>query len=65
MIYYYKVRVEFIKGRERILKDYMVDFREIAKLIIFLETKHKDNYKLISIKERRKNDYNGIQFHKL
>lgn len=49
MIYYYKVRIEFYKGKERILKDYEVDFLLIGKLFIHLETKHKDNYKVIWI----------------
>lgn len=53
MIYYYKVRIEFYKGRERILKDYEVDFLSIVKLFIYLESKHKDNYKVIWIKERK------------
>ena len=53
MIYYYKVRVEFIKGNERILKDYEVDFLSIGKLFLHLETKHKDNYKVMWIKERK------------
>lgn len=53
MIYYYKVRIEFYKGKERILKDYQVDFLSIGKLFIHLETKHKDNYKVIWIKERK------------
>lgn len=53
MIYYYKVRVEYYKGKERILKDYNVDFLTIGKLFIYLETKHKDNYKIIWIKERK------------
>ena len=53
MIYYYNVRIEFIKGKERILKDYNVDFLTIGKLFLHLETKHKDNYKLLWIKERK------------
>lgn len=53
MIYYYKVRIEYIKGKERIIKDYNVNFLEIGKLFLYLETKHKDNYTLISIKERK------------
>lgn len=50
---YYNVRIEFIKGKERILKDYNVDFLTIGKLFLHLETKHKDNYKLLWIKERK------------
>ena len=53
MIYYYNVRIEFIKGKERILKDYNVYFLTIGKLFLHLETKHKDNYKLLWIKERK------------
>ena len=50
---YYNVRMEFIKGKERILKDYNVNFLKIGKLFLHLETKHKDNYKLLWIKERK------------
>lgn len=53
MIYYYIVRVEFKKGGQRILKDYEVDFLTIGKLFMHLETKHKDNYTVIWIRERR------------
>lgn len=60
MIYYYKFRIEYIKGDKRILKDYEVDFLSIGKLFFHLETKHKDNYKLMWIKERKPyyNKYN-------
>ena len=50
MIYYYIVNVEFLKGSERILKQYKVDFKEIVDLFMFLERKHKNNFTLISIK---------------
>lgn len=51
MIYFYIVRIAFIKGNKRILKDYEVDFSELPELFVFLEKKHKDNYTLLSIKK--------------
>lgn len=58
MIYYYNVKVEYIKGKEKIIKVYQVNFLEIGELFCYLELKHKNNYKLISIRER-KNCYYG------
>ena len=51
MTYAYIVRIQFIKGNKRILKDYKVDFIDLPKLFVFLENKHKDNYILLSIKK--------------
>lgn len=53
MIYYYHIRVIFYKGNQPICKDYYRDFLTIGQLFVYLETKHKDNYDLIFIKERR------------
>lgn len=53
MTYYYSVKVEYICGKKRIIKEYRKNFLEIAQLFIYLETKHKDNYTLISIKSLR------------
>lgn len=60
MIYYYKVRIEYYKGNERILKDYDVDFLTIGELFVYLETKHKNNYKVMWIKERKR--IHGLYF---
>ena len=51
MTYAYIVRIQFIKGNKRILKDYKADFIDLPKLFVFLENKHKDNYILLSIKK--------------
>ena len=51
MMYYYKIRVEYKKGGSIIFKDYKISFLDIGKFFIWLEKKHKDNYKLIFIKD--------------
>lgn len=53
MTYYYLVRVHFLKGNSIIVKDYRRTFLDIGELFCYLEEKHKDNYILISIKEKR------------
>ena len=53
MIYYYLVKVRFIKGGTPFIKEYRTDFLNIGELFYYLETKHKGNYTLISIKARR------------
>lgn len=53
MIYDYLVRVRFIKGGTSFIRDYITDFLSIGELFCYLETKHKGNYTLISIKEKR------------
>lgn len=60
MIYYYVITIEFCKGGQYFLKKYYKNFLEIGELFVYLETKHKGNYKVYSIKERRYR--NGIQF---
>lgn len=50
MIYYYLVKVKYTKGNESIIKEYRKSFLEIGELFCFLETKHKNNYLLLSIK---------------
>lgn len=50
MIYWYLVKVRFIKGNITIIKEYKKSFLEIGELFCFLETKHKNNYLLLSIK---------------
>ena len=50
MIYYYLIKVSFYKGSEKILKEYRKNFLEIGELFTYLETKHKNNYTLISIR---------------
>lgn len=50
MIYYYLITIQYICGSERFFKEYRKNFLEVGELFIFLETKHKDNYTLISIK---------------
>lgn len=57
MIYNYFVRIKFQKGKTGILKDYYCNFLEIGQLFVYLETKHKNNYELIFIKERKKSKY--------
>ena len=51
MIYYYLVRVHFLKGSLGIIKDYRRSFLDIGELFWYLEEKHKGNYKLIFIKK--------------
>lgn len=51
MIYFYLVRVRFIKGNSIISKDYRVSFLEIGELFCYLEKKHKHNYELYFIKK--------------
>ena len=53
MIYYYLVRVHFLKGNSIIVKDYRRTFLDIGELFCYLEKNHKGNYTLISIKEKR------------
>lgn len=53
MIYYYLVRVRFIKGGTSFVKEYRSNFSNIGELFYYLETKHKGNYTLISIKVKR------------
>lgn len=50
MIYWYLVKVKFTKGNESIIKEYRKNFLELGELFCFLETKHKNNYLLLSIK---------------
>ena len=57
MIYYYKIRIEYYSGSERILKDYIFNFAEVADFFIWLKKKHKDNFTLVSIKEWRGTGY--------
>lgn len=59
MIYYYVVKVQFEKGKTEFIKDYYCNFLEIGQLFVYLETKHKNNYQLIFIKERKIKN-NGI-----
>lgn len=54
MIYFYKIRVQFGEGKQPFTKEYVVDFLHVAQLFEYLENKHKDNYTLISIKEKKK-----------
>lgn len=49
-IYQYLVRVRFIKGSTSFIKDYRTDYLNIGKLFCFLEKKHKDNYRLVCIR---------------
>lgn len=51
MIYFYLVTVKYMCGKSSIIKQYSKSFLEIGELFVFLETKHKDNYTLISIKK--------------
>lgn len=53
MNYLYVIKVEYVCAKKRIIKEYRKDFLEIGKLFVYLETKHKDNYTLISIKSLR------------
>lgn len=51
MFYYYLIKVKYVCGNKYIIKEYRKSFLEIGKLFVYLETKHKDNYTLISIKK--------------
>lgn len=53
MIYFYKIRVQFGEGKQAFTKEYTVDFLHVAQIIMHLEEKHKNNYTIISIKERK------------
>ena len=53
MIYFYKICVQFGEGKSAFTKEYTVDFLHVAQLIMHLEEKHKDNYTIISIRERK------------
>lgn len=50
MNYYYLIRVRYIKGNQFIIKDYKKSFLEVGQLFVYLESEHKDNYTLMSIK---------------
>lgn len=52
MIYYYTITIQYICGKERFIKEYVKSFAEIGELFVFLETKHRDNYTVISIKPK-------------
>lgn len=54
MIYFYKIRVQFGEGKNSFHKEYVVDFLHVVQLMLYLEEKHKDNYTIISIRERKK-----------
>ena len=51
MIYYYKIRVRFLKGGVYFIKDYRSDFLHLGELFVHLETHHHGNYQLIYVKE--------------
>lgn len=53
MIYYYKIRVKFLKGGRWFIKDYKSDFLHLGELFVYLETRHHDNYQLLFVKEYR------------
>ena len=50
MIYYYKIRVEYLKGGSTIIKDYKCDFLHLGALFVHLESYHHGNYKLIYVR---------------
>ncbi len=50
MTYYYLITVEFTKGNTIFLKQYKKSYLEVGELFVFLETRHKGNYALVSIK---------------
>ena len=52
MIYYYVITIQYVCGKERFFKEYVKSFAEIGELFVFLETKHKSNYTVISIKPK-------------
>ncbi len=54
MIYYYKIRVKFLKGGISFIKDYKSDFLHLGELFVHLETYHHGNYQLIYVKEDKK-----------
>ena len=53
MIYYYTIKIRFIKGDTPFIKLYHKSFLEVGQLFYYLENCHKNNYTLISIKEVR------------
>lgn len=53
MNYFYVIKVQYVCGKKCIIKEYRKNFYEIGELFVYLETKHKDNYTLISIKSLR------------
>lgn len=66
MIYFYKVRVAYIKGKQEIIKDYKCDFIHLGALFVHLEQFHHLNYKLIYVKEDRKEYlYHGYKSKKI
>lgn len=54
MIYFYKICVQFGEGKQAFRKEYIVDFLHVAQIIMHLEEKHKNNYTIISIRERKR-----------
>ncbi len=50
MIYYYLVRIKYVKGKQPFVKEYRLSFLDIGKFFVLLEEKHKDNYTLLYIK---------------
>lgn len=62
MIYFYKIRVAFLKGNKKIIKDYTCDFIHLGALFVHLESAHHLNYELIYVKEdRREYLYHGYK----
>lgn len=51
MIYYYKIRVKFLKGGSYFIKDYKCDFLHLGALFVHLESNHHGNYELVYVKE--------------
>lgn len=53
MIYYYDIAIKYTVGDKDFIKIYKKCFTEICDFFIWLKDKHKDNFKIISIKEHK------------
>lgn len=53
MIYYYIISIEYICGGKSFIIKYEKSFAELCDFFIWLKKKHKENFTIISIKEKK------------
>lgn len=56
MIYFYEIIIHYDIGNRYIEKTYTKSFNEIVDFLKQVDEKHKDNYRIFSIKPKRKNN---------
>lgn len=54
MIYYYVILIEYKLGGKGFIMKYEKSFVELCDFFIWLKKKHKDNFTIISIKEKKR-----------